>query len=108
MSEGTLTKIHQGFSFLLDPTPVQRQLLSSHTGAARFCHNYLLCIVMENWKQNRENNQVGEVVDQKDYLRTRHLDFQKIWYERREEIAPWFSENASSTYNYAQVQDRKS
>ena len=103
MSEGTLTKIHQGFSFLLDPTPVQRQLLSSHTGAARFCHNYLLGIVMENWKQNRENKQVGEVVDQKDYLRTRHLDFQKIWYERREEIAPWFSENASSTYNYAQV-----
>jgi putative transposase len=58
---------------------------------------------MENWKQNRDKKEVGEVVDQKDYLGTRHLDFQKLWYERRDEIAPWFTENASSTYNYAQV-----
>jgi putative transposase len=103
MSEGTLTKIHQGFSFLLDPTSTQRQLLSSHTGAARFCHNYLLGLVMENWKQNRDKKEAGEVVDQQDYVDTRHLDFQRLWYERRTEIAPWFSENASSTYNYAQV-----
>jgi putative transposase len=103
MSAGTITKIHQGFSYLLDPTPEQRSLLSSHTGAARFCHNFLLGVVMENWKQNREKKETGEAVNQEDYLGTRHLDLQKLWYERRADAAPWFSENASSTYNYAQV-----
>jgi putative transposase len=103
MSEGILTKVHQGFSYLLDPMPEQRQLLSSHTGAARFCHNFLLGLIMENWKQNREKKEAGEVVDQKDYLGTRHLDLQKLWYEHRADAAPWFAENASSTYNYAQV-----
>ena len=103
MSEGALTKIHQGFAYLLDPTPEQRQLLSSHTGAARFCHNYLLGLVMENWKLNRAKKEAGEVVDQSDYLGTRHLDFQKLWSEHRTDAAPWYTENASSTYNYAQV-----
>ena len=42
MPEAALTKVHQGFSYRLDPTPAQRQLLASHTGAARFCHNFLL------------------------------------------------------------------
>jgi putative transposase len=103
MSDGTLTKVHQGFTFLLDPTPAQRSLLSSHTGAARFCHNFLLGIVMENWKVNREKKESGEVVNPEDYLGTRHLDLQKLWYEVRGDAAPWYAENASSTYNYAQV-----
>ena len=103
MSAGTITKVHQGFSYLLDPTPEQRSLLFRHTGADRFCHNFLLGVVMENWKQNREKKETGEAVNQEDYLGTRHLDLQKLWYERRAEAAPWFSENASSTYNYAQV-----
>ena len=103
MPEATLTKVHQGFTFLLDPTPVQRQLLSSHTGASRFCHNFLLGLVLENWKVNREKKEAGEVVTKENYLGTRQLDLQKLWYGRRAEVAPWFTENASSTYNYAQL-----
>ncbi len=103
MPEATLTKVHQGFTFLLDPTPVQRQLLSSHTGATRFCHNFLLSLIMEDWKENREKKDAGEVVTKENYLGTHQLDLQKLWYERRGEVAPWFTENASSTYNYAQV-----
>lgn len=101
MPKATLTKVHQGFTFLLDPTPVQRQLLSSHTGATRFCHNFLLSLIMENWKENREKKDAGEVVTKENYLGTHQLDLQKLWYERRAEAAPWFSENATSTYNYA-------
>jgi putative transposase len=103
MPEATLTKVHQGFTFLLDPTPVQRQLLSSHMGASRFCHNFLLGLIMENWKVNREKKEAGEVVTKENYPGTRQLDLQKLWYERRAEAAPWFTENASSTYNYAQL-----
>lgn len=103
VSEVTLTKVHQGFSFLLDPTPTQRQLLSSHTGATRFCHNFLLGLIMENWKENRERKEAGEEVTKEDFLGCRQLDLQKIWYQRRAESAPWFTQNASSTYNYAQV-----
>jgi putative transposase len=103
MPEATLTKVHQGFTFLLDPTPAQRQLLSSHTGASWFCHNFLLGLIMENWKVNREKKEAGEVVTKENYLGTRQLDLQKLWYGRRAEVAPWFTENASSTYNYAQL-----
>ena len=103
MPEATPTKVHQGFSYRLDPTPEQRQLLASHTGAARFCHNFLLGIVMENWKENRDKKETGEEVTRESYLGTRQLDLQKLWYERRADAAPWFTENASSIYNYAQA-----
>ena len=103
MPEATLTKVHQGFSYRLDPTPEQRALLASHTGASRFCHNFLLGIVMENWKENREKKAAGDEVTKASYLGTRQLDLQMLWYERREEAASWFTENASSTYNYAQL-----
>ena len=62
MPEATLTKVHQGFSYLLDPTPAQRALLASHTGASRFCHNFLLGPVLANWKENRERKEAGESV----------------------------------------------
>ncbi len=101
MPEATLTKVHQGFSYRLDPTPEQRHLLASHAGAARFCHNFLLGIILANWKDNRERKEAGEEVARESYLGTRQFDLQKLWYERRAESAPWFSENASSTYNYA-------
>ncbi|HUX04457.1 MAG TPA: hypothetical protein VMV53_06065 [Acidimicrobiales bacterium] len=31
------------------------------------------------------------------------MDLQRLWYERRAEFAPSFTEHASSTYNYAQL-----
>ena len=78
MSEATLTKVHQGFSYLLDPTPVQRQLLASHTGSARFCHNFLLGLVLENWRENRGKKEAGEEVTRENYRGTRQLDLQKL------------------------------
>ena len=78
MSEATLTKVHQGFWYLLDPTPAQRRLLASHTGASRFCHNFLLGLILENWKENREKKTGGEEVTRERYLGTRQLDLQKL------------------------------
>jgi len=103
MVESTPTTINQGFSYLLDPTPAQRELLASHTGAARFCHNFLLGLVMENWQEAREAKEAGQEVPKEHYFGTRQLDLQNLWYERRNEVATWYVENASSTYNYAQL-----
>ena len=103
MAEPAMTKIHQGFSYRLDPTPEQRRLLAGHMGAARFCHNFLLGLVLDNWEEARVAKEAGHEVTKEHYLGTRQLDLQRLWYERRHEAAAWYQENSSSTYNYAQL-----
>ncbi|NNN08688.1 MAG: transposase, partial [Acidimicrobiaceae bacterium] len=95
--------IHQAYRYAIDPTPEQAAQLRSHIGGARFCYNALLGLVKENWDHNRARKEVGEVVARSDYLGTSQLDLQKLWYEKRDELAPWWDANASSTYNYAHV-----
>ncbi len=103
MAEPATTKIHQGFSYRLDPTPEQRRLLAGHMGAARFCHNFLLGLVLDNWEEARVAKEAGHEVTKEHYLGTRQLDLQRLWYERRHEATAWYQENSSSTYNYAQL-----
>jgi putative transposase len=97
------TKIHQAYRFAIDPTPEQATLLRSHIGAWRFCYNTLLGLVQANWDENRVRKDAGEEVSKDDYLKVGHLDLQKLWYEKRDELAPWWAENGSSSYNYAHV-----
>jgi len=59
--------------------------------------------VTANWDENRQRKGVGEVVTKEDHLGTRHLELQQLWYDKRDVLAPWWSENGSSTYNYACV-----
>ena len=100
-SAATLANVTQAYAFALDPTPSQVGLLQSHIGGTRFVYNALLGLVKANWDDNRAKKQAGEEVAKEDYLGTSHLDLQKLWYEERDELAPWWSENGSSTYNYA-------
>jgi putative transposase len=95
------TTITQAYRYALDPTPEQVSLLRSHIGGTRFTYNTLLGLVKVNWDENREKKQAGEIVVKEDYLGTSHLDLQSLWYARRDEVAPWWGENNSSTYNYA-------
>jgi putative transposase len=96
-------KIHQACCYAIDPAPDQVVQLRSHVGGARFAYNALLGLVKENWDQNRHRKDAGETVTKDDYLGTSQLDLQKLWYARRDELAPWWDANASSTYNYAHV-----
>ena len=98
---GTLITITQAYVFVLDPTPSQVSHLRSHIGGTRFVYNTLLGMVKANWDENRAKKLAGEAVVKEDHLGTRHFDLQKIWYQQRDELAPWWSENGSSTYNYA-------
>jgi putative transposase len=56
-----------------------------------------------NWDENRTRKAAGEEVSKDDYLKVGHLDLQKLRYGKRDELAPWWSENGSSSYNYAHV-----
>ena len=95
------TNVTQALRYALDPTPDQINLLRSHIGATRFAYNALLGLVKVNWDENRKKKEAGKDVAKQDYLGTSHFDLQKLWYERRAELAPWWGENNSSTYNYA-------
>ncbi len=103
MSGSPSPKVHQAYRYAIDPTPEQVAQLRSHVGGARFAYNALLGLVKENWDQNRARKEAGEEVAKTDYLGTSQLDLQKLWYVKRDELAPWWSANASSTYNYAHV-----
>jgi putative transposase len=95
------TTLTQAYRYALDPTPDQANLLRSHIGATRFAYNALLGLVKVNWDENRTRKETGEDVAKEDYLGTSHFDLQRLWYERRAELAPWWGENNSSSYNYA-------
>jgi putative transposase len=93
--------ITRAYRYALDPTPRQVNLMCSHFGGTRFAYNALLGLVKANWDENRARKEAGEVVVRENYLGTSHFDLQKLWYERRDELAPWWAVNNSSTYNYA-------
>jgi putative transposase len=95
------TTLNRAYVYALDPTPEQVSLLHSHIGGTRFTYNTLLGLVKDNWDENREKKRAGIEITRDDYLGTGHLDLQRLWYANRDEVAPWWSENGSSAYNYA-------
>jgi len=104
MPESTsIAKISQAYRYELDPTLEQVAALRSHVGATRFCYNALLGLVKENWDTNRARKEAGEEVPREDYLGASHFDLQHLWYQHRDELAPWWAENGSSCYNYAHL-----
>jgi putative transposase len=95
------TNLTQAYRFALDPTPLQVSLLRSHFGGSRFAYNALLGLVKSNWDANRIEKEAGRVLPSEDYLGTSHFDLLYLWAEKRDELAPWWSENGVSTYNDA-------
>ena len=104
----SIVKVTQAYRYEIDPTPEQVAALRSHIGATRFCYNALLGLVQENWDQNRARKEAGEEVTKEDYLGTSHFDLQRLWYRKRDELAPWWAENGTSSYNYAHLHLSKS
>jgi len=100
-SNCTLTTLTQAYRFAIDPTPVQANHLRSHIGGSRFAYNALLELVVANWDENRAKKASGLNVTKDDYLSTSHFGLLYLWAEKRDELAPWWSENGVSTYNDA-------
>ena len=100
-SSPALTTITQAYRFAIDPSPEQSNLLASHIGGSRFAYNALLGLVKANWDENRARKELGEGGTKEDYLGTSHFDLLYLWAAKRDELAPRWAENGSSTYNDA-------
>jgi len=57
--------------------------------------------VKDNWDENRAKKEAGVEVAKEDYVSTSHFGLLYLWAEHRDELAPWWGENGSSTYNDA-------
>jgi putative transposase len=96
-----LTTFTQAYVYDLDPTPEQIATLRSHIGGSRFAYNAMLALVKDNWDENHAKKEEGIEVAQDDWVSTSHFGLLYLWAEHRGELAPWWSENGSSTYNDA-------
>ena len=74
--------------------------LLSHIGAKRFTYNMLLAEIKANLDECATRKAAGEELSNDDYLGRSHIDLQRLWYEKRQEWAPWFEANGSSVYDY--------
>jgi putative transposase len=99
--ESAQTAITQSFRFALDPSHEQANLLRSHVGGSRFAYNALLGLVKNNWDEIRAKKDAGQEVSREDFLSTSHFGLLYLWAEQRDQLAPWWRENGSSTYNDA-------
>ena len=61
----------------------------------------MLGLMKENWDENRSKKEAGVEVNNDDYIDTGHFGLLYLWAEKRDELAPWWAENGSSTYNDA-------
>ena len=95
------TTLTRAFSYALDPTHEQISVIRSHVGGSRFTYNALLGLVKSNWDENRAKKEAGLEVVKDDWVDTSHFSLLYLWAEHRDELAPWWSENSSSTYNDA-------
>ena len=55
----------------------------------------------ENWDENRAKKETGVEVAKQDWVDTSHFGLLYHWAKRRDELAPWWSENGASPYNAA-------
>jgi putative transposase len=97
----TPVAVTQAFTYALDPTPEQIANMRSHVGGARFTYNALLGLVKNNWDENRAKKEAGAEISKEDWISTSHYGLLYLWAEHRDELAPWWAENSSSTYNDA-------
>jgi putative transposase len=96
-----LTTLTQAYVYDLDPTHEQISMLRSHVGGRRFAYNAMLGLVKDNWDENRAKKESGIEVSKDDWVSTSHFGLLYLWAEHRDELAPWWTENGSSTYNDA-------
>jgi putative transposase len=97
----TTAVVTRAYAYALDPTPEQVSVLRSHVGGSRFAYNTMLGLVKDNWDENRAKKDAGIEVTKDDWINTGHFGLLYLWAEHRDDVAPWWSQNGSSTYNDA-------
>jgi putative transposase len=90
----------QAYRFALDPTPAQARSLASQAGAARFARNHMLRLVKAVLDQRAAERSYG--IDEADLspgLGWSLPALRRVWNERKNSVAPWWSENSKEAYN---------
>ena len=100
-STSTESVTTRAYVYAIDPSAEQANHLRSHIGGSRFAYNTLLGLVKDNWDENRAKKEAGVEIAQEDWVDTSHFGLLYLWAEHRNEVAPWWAENGSSTYNDA-------
>jgi putative transposase len=85
-----MANVIQAYRFALDPTPRQRGRLVSHTGAARYAHNWGLALVKARLDQRRADPSVE--------VPWTLFDLQREWNQAKHQVAPWWTENSKEAY----------
>ncbi|MGW8431725.1 IS607 family element RNA-guided endonuclease TnpB [Curtobacterium citreum] len=96
---GGVGTVQRAYKVALDPTPTQTRALLSHAGAARVAFNTMLAVVRANLEQRTAERSYGIP----DAELTPSLSWSKVslrngWVARRDEVAPWWPENAREAY----------
>jgi putative transposase len=92
----------QSFKYRLRVTPSIEPHLLSTVGASRFAQNKLLECVQNNWAQiAAEKAASGDESHVTPYVKTGHFDLLRLWSSIRDEVAPWWSEVSSQSFNDA-------
>lgn len=98
----TDTTYHRAYVFVLDPTPTQLAQLNSHAGGARFAYNHMLGLIKASLDQREAERSYGVPEDQlTPHLNWTHYALRKMWNERKDNAAPWWSENSKEAYSNA-------
>jgi putative transposase len=85
-----MTAVIQAYRFALDPTPLQRRALASHTGAARYAYNWGLELVKTRLDQRRTDPTV--------IVPWSLPALRREWNRSKQHVAPWWAENSKEAY----------
>jgi putative transposase len=98
-------RIQRAYLFTLDPTPSQTQALLSHAGASRVAYNTLLRMVSQNLDQRAAEKSYDIPADDlTPSIGWSTFSLQAHWNLVRDDVAPWWGENAAQSYRYGAAQ----
>lgn len=90
----------QAYRFALDPSPAQERAFRSHAGAARKAYNTMLALVKATMGQRRAERSYGIAeADLTPALNWSLAGLRKEWNRRKDDVAPWWTENSKESYN---------
>ena len=80
------------FQLTLDPTLEQLQKFQSHVGAVRYVYNWTLDLLQQNYEATKADSTIERIP-------ISHTPILKLWTQAKNELAPWWGENAKEAYD---------
>ena len=80
------------FKLTLNPTPKQINQFQSHVGAVRYVYNWTLDLLQKNYEAVKADPSVERVP-------ISHTPILKLWTQAKNNVAPWWGENAKEAYD---------